>query len=83
MEGNAMTTWYGGHRWGWCRVLVNIPVMLALWGADLAAIVLAVRFAFGQPRDSSGLTGTGSTRLEGVTAVRIAPSDTDNDEHRR
>jgi hypothetical protein len=64
-------------------VLVNIPVMLASRGAILAATVLAVRFAFRQPRDSSGLTGTGSTRLKGVAAVRTAPSDTDNDEFHR
>jgi hypothetical protein len=78
-----MTTWYGGHGWGWCSVLVNIPVMVALWGAVFTAMVLAVRFALRQPSDASGLTGTGSTRPEGVAAVRTAPSETDNDEFYR
>jgi hypothetical protein len=83
MGGNAMTTWYGGHGWGWCSVLVNIPVLVALWGAVFTAMVLSVRIALRQPSDPLGPTGTGSPRPEGVAEVRIAPSETGNDEFYR
>jgi hypothetical protein len=36
-----MATWYTGHGWGWCSVMVNIPAMVLFWGAVLTAMVLA------------------------------------------
>ncbi len=77
-----MTTWYSGG-WGWCGLVVNVPVMVLLWGAVLTAMVLAVRFAFRQRSDPPAPTGTGSAWAEGAPA-RIARGEMDNDEfHRR
>jgi hypothetical protein len=79
-----MTTWYGGNGWGWCTGVMNTPAMLLLWGAVITATVLAVRFASREPSDPPVPPGTGSTRLGGAVAARIARSETANDEfHRR
>jgi hypothetical protein len=75
-----MTTWYGGHGWGWCGVLVNVPATVLLWGAIVAATVLAVRIAFRQSSDPPAPTGTGYDRRDGVVAARITRSETGDDE---
>jgi hypothetical protein len=70
-----MTTWYGGHGWGWCSVMVDIPVMVAFWGVVFAAMVLAVRFALKRPSDPPAPTGTAATRCEGVVPARGASAE--------
>jgi hypothetical protein len=78
-----MTTWYGGHGWGWCGVLVNFPATVLLWGAVVAAIVLAVRFAVRQPSDPPAPTCAAYPRSEGMVAARFARSGNDNDDFYR
>ena len=68
-----MTTWYSWHGWGWCGVMVNIPVMVLLWGALVAAIILALRSAARRPSDPPARAGTRYSRSDGVAAARTPP----------
>lgn len=74
-----MTTWYSGHGWDWCGVMLNIPVTVLLWSAVVAAIVMATRSAVRQPSDTPALTSTGRPRPDGVATARTVPSGTDTD----
>jgi hypothetical protein len=78
-----MMTWYSGHGWGWCSVMVNIPVMVPLWAALAIAMVLAVRVAARRPSDPPAPTGTAYTRPKGMVAPRVARSETDDEFYRR
>jgi len=75
-----MTTWYGGHGWGWCSMIVNIPAMVLLWVAVFTAIVLAVRLASRRPSDPPNPAGADSTWAEGVVAPRHVRGEIDNGE---
>jgi hypothetical protein len=78
-----MTIWNGGHGWGWCSVMFNIPATVLLWGAVVAAIVIAVRVAVRQQSDPPAPTGAGHPS-EGMVATRFARSEIENDDfHRR
>jgi hypothetical protein len=76
-----MTTWYGGHGWGWCSMMFNNPATVLLWAAVVAAMVLAVRFAVRRPSNPAAPTGTDYVRP--VVRAREAPHRTDNDEFYR
>ena len=78
-----MMTWYGGHGWGWCSMLVNIPVMVALWGALVTAIVLAVRIAAKQPNDPPVPTRATHPRPDATVSTRVAESASGDDEFYR
>lgn len=54
-----MTTWYGGHGWGWCSMMFNNPATVLLWAAVVAAMVLAVRFAVRRPSNPAAPTTSG------------------------
>jgi uncharacterized membrane protein len=75
-----MTTWYGGHGWGWCSMAVNIPAMVLLWVAVFTAIVLVVRLASRRPSDPLASTTADSTWAEGVVAPGHVRGEIDNDE---
>jgi uncharacterized membrane protein len=77
-----MTTWYGGHGWGWCG-FGDFPAMVLLWVAVFTAIVLAVYLASRRPSDPSVPTGADSSRAEGVVAARQVRGEPDNDEFSR
>lgn len=75
-----MTTWFSGHGWGWCGLMVNLPATVLLWGAVLTATALAARFAAKGPSDPSAPRGTGQAPPHGTAAVRVARGATDNDD---
>ena len=75
-----MTTWYSGNGWAWCSTIAHIPVMVILWVAVFAAVVVAVGFAISQRDDPPAPTGTGPVRPEGAVAARISRGETENDE---
>jgi uncharacterized membrane protein len=75
-----MTTWYGGHGWGWCSTVANIPAMVLLWVAVFTAIVLAVYLASRRPSDAPAPRGADSTRPEGVVTAHYVRGEIDNDE---
>jgi hypothetical protein len=78
-----MTTWFSGHGWGWCSVMVNTPAMLLLWGAFFTALVLALRSAVRRPSDSATPTGTGTAWPKGGAVVPTTRSEADNDDFYR
>ncbi|MEB3980397.1 SHOCT domain-containing protein [Mycobacterium sp. 663a-19] len=78
-----MMTWYGGHGWGWCSMLVNIPMMVALWAALVTAIVLAIRIAARQPNDPPVPTHATYPRPDATVSTRVAESASDDDFGRR
>jgi hypothetical protein len=78
-----MTTWFSGHGWGWCGVMVSTPAMVLLWGAFFTALVLALRSAVRRPRDPAAPTGTRTVWPEGVAVAPTARSETDNDDFYR
>lgn len=78
-----MMTWYGGHGWGWCTMLVNIPVMVALWGALVTAQVLAVRSAARQPNHPPVPTRATYPGQEGTVSTRVAESVSGDDDFYR
>jgi len=78
-----MTTWFSGHGWGWCSVMVNTPAMGLLWGAVFTALALAARSAFGRPTDTEAPTGKTAAWPEGVAVAPTARSEPDNDDFYR
>lgn len=74
-----MTTWYSGHGWGWCSMMLNIPATVLLWGAVVAAIVLAVGFAVRQPSNPPAETHTAYLRPYAMVAAPVASRESDND----
>lgn len=79
-----MTTWYGGHGWGWCGMMLNIPAMVLLWGAAVAAVVMATRLAVRRPGDPPDQTNTGRLRPDAMAAKGITPPrGSDSDEFYR
>jgi len=75
--------WYGGHSWGWCTGMANIPAMVLLWGAAVASIVLAIRFAVKRPSDRRTPTGTGYSPRAGAVAASVASDETNSDDFYR
>jgi hypothetical protein len=78
-----MTTWYSGHGWGWCGVIVNIPTMVLFWGFVITAMVFAVRMAVRRPSDPPTPTGTGYPGPKAVVAADIAQGEPDDELYRR
>lgn len=78
-----MMTWYGGPGSGWCSVLVNIPLMVALWGALVTAIVLAVRIAARQPNDPPVPTRATHPRPDGTVSTHVAECGSGDDDFYR
>lgn len=73
--------WYGGHGWGWCSMMVNVPAMVLLWSAVLAGLLLALLFAVRRPSDPPAHPPYGQS--EGVVAAPIPRSEPTNDEFYR
>ncbi|KPN45984.1 hypothetical protein AN933_26865 [Mycobacterium intracellulare subsp. chimaera] len=63
--------WCSGYGWGWLGVIVNVPTMVAFWGAVVTASVLAVRFHIRGGSEPSVPTLSDSTRAEDVSAARF------------
>jgi hypothetical protein len=78
-----MTTWFSGHGWGWCSVMINTPAMVLLWGAFFTALVLALRSVVRPPSDPAAPTGTGSAWREGVAVAPTTRGERDNDDYYR
>ena len=78
-----MTSWFSGHGWGWCGAMVNTPVMALLWGAVFAALVVAMRSAFGRPTDPPAPTGNSTAWREGVAVAPTRSAPDDGDFYRR
>ena len=78
-----MSMWYSGSGWGWCSGIGNNPAMVLLWGAVVTAIILAIGVASRQRSDPPALTGTGSTRPDGVLAAPHARGGADDEFFRR
>ena len=75
--------WFNGIGWSWADCVEGVGVMVVLWGAVAAAIILAVGFLTRQRRDplASGDTVAVEYVLAEGTARR---SERDNEEwHRR
>ncbi|WP_068179651.1 hypothetical protein [Mycobacterium sp. UM_CSW] len=78
-----MTTWFSGHGWGWCNMMVNAPAMVLIWGALITILVLALRTAFTRPGDPAAPTGAVAARHEGVAVAPSTRSEFDDNYHRR
>jgi hypothetical protein len=78
-----MTTWFSGHGWGWCGVMVSAPVMVLLWGAVFAALALAVRSACSRPSDPAAPRGKGTAWAEGVAVAPSTRREPDTDDYHR
>jgi hypothetical protein len=79
-----MTMWLRGIGWGWDGCIEQGLVMVALWGAVITAIVLALGHFTRAQSNPSAPRQTGLTWAEYMGAEGFRRSDPDDGEwHRR
>ena len=72
---------YGGDGWMWGGWILMSLVMVVFWALVITAIVLAIRYLWGQPPDPG--QSSSARAAEDVLAERFARGEIDDDEYRQ
>jgi uncharacterized membrane protein len=72
-----MMMWYSAHGWGWYGCVERGLGMVVLWGAVIAATVVALRYLTSQQSSAPAPRDTGFTRAESTFAEGFPRSEFD------
>jgi hypothetical protein len=54
-------TWHGGSGFGWADCLLTLPMVVVLWAAIIAAVVIAFRYHLSDQRGTANVIGSSAT----------------------
>lgn len=78
-----MMMWYGGDGWGWGGWILMTVVMVLVWAAVIAAVILAIR-SLASPRGTAASpSGSWRPSAEDLLAERFARGQINDDEFRQ